>query len=243
MAAVAAYVREPIALEEPRAGLTVEPGLGDAAITELAIADQNLLLARLDEIPEALAWWLRDLADEVSALPEQAMFRVDPYLMVALQRSLLGAVRVLDLEDSGEARRQMRIRLEQMRQVFRDIAEGVAVYEERPAKELARWLVGALAAPQARIAALLRVSGRTFQRWVSDNDVSEPEGEELRRLRIVAAVTNHLRHALTGPGVIAWFERPHPLLGDHRPADLLDEPDAAARLTAVAASARSHFAA
>lgn len=242
MVALAAYVSESIALEEPLAGLTVEPGLGDAAITERVIADQNLLLARSAEIPEALAWWLRDLADELSALPNSATFRIDPYLMVALQRSLIGALRVLDLEDGGESRRQMRVRLEQMRQVFRDIAEGAAVYEQRPPRELARWLAEALAVAQPRLAALLGVSGRTLQRWISDQEVAEPDGEELRRLRVIAAVGNHLRHALTGPGVIAWFERPHPLLGQRRPADLLDEPDAAPRLTAAAASARSHTA-
>src|SRR4051794_35366965 len=113
MAAVAGYVGEPIEFDEPLVGTTVEPGLGDLTTLERAIAEQNLLLARVHDIPDALAWWVRDLADEVSALPEQAMFRVDPYLLVALQRSPLGAVRVLDLDDDAEARRQMRIRLEQ----------------------------------------------------------------------------------------------------------------------------------
>src|SRR2546423_966963 len=83
----------------------------------------------------------------------------------------------------------------------------------------------ALDAPQPRIAELLGVSARTFQRWISESDSVAPEGEELRRLRIVSAVANHLRHALTGPGVLAWFERGHPLLRGSRPADLLDEPD------------------
>ncbi len=243
MAALAGYVGEPVEFDEPLVGTTVEPGLGDPATLERAIAEQNLLLARMADIPDALAWWVRDLADEVSALPEQAMFGVDPYLLVALQRSLLGAMRVLDLDEPTEARRQMRIRLEQMRQVFRDLDEGAAVYEDRPPKEVARWLTAAVDQPQARVAALLGVSPRTFQRWISDTDPAAPEGEELRRLRVAAAITNHLRHALTGPGVLAWFERRHSLLDDRRPADLLAEPDAAPRLTAVAASARSHTAA
>lgn len=242
MAAIGPYVSEPVEFAEPLMGVTLDPELGDPAIMQQALAGQNLLLARESEIPEELAWWLRDVADEVSALPEQAMFRVDPYLLVALQRALLGAIRVLEVDEPREARRQMRVRLEQMRQVYRDLAEGAPVYEDRGPKELARWLAEALDAPQARIAELLSVSARTFQRWISEADSIAPEGDELRRLRVVSAITNHLRHALTGPGVLGWFEREHPLLGGARPADFLDQPDAAARLTAVAASARSHTA-
>lgn len=242
MSAVAAFASEPVTLDDPFEGMTVEPGLGDPAAIERAIAEQNLLLAQASEIPEALTWWLGDLADEISSLPERAILRVDPYLLVALQRSLIGAMRVLDSDDSGEARRHMRIRLEQIRQVFRDMAEGAVVFEDRPSKDLARWLAERFDTSQTRIAALFGISARTFQRWVSGTDPAAPEGEELRRLRVVASLTNHLRHALTGPGVLAWFERPNPTLDGRQPVDLLVEPNASARLRAAAASARSHTA-
>jgi hypothetical protein len=48
---------------------------------------------------------------------------------------------------------------------------------------------------------------------------------------------------LTGPGVVHWFECPNSQLDGARPIELLDDADAAVRLTTIAASARSHSAA
>ncbi|BBY58280.1 hypothetical protein MSAR_14160 [Mycolicibacterium sarraceniae] len=45
----------------------------------------------------------------------------------------------------------------------------------------------------------------------------------LTRIRMVGQLVNQLRHTFTGPGVIAWFYRCHPTLGE-RPVDLLDDP-------------------
>ena len=36
-------------------------------------------------------------------------------------------------------------------------------------------------------------------------------------------VVNQLRHSFTGPGVVAWFDRNHPVLKT-RPIELLDDP-------------------
>ncbi len=52
-------------------------------------------------------------------------------------------------------------------------------------------------------------------------------------------MVGHLRHALTGRGVLDWFERPHPLVGDRPPQAFIDEPDALPTLTRLAASTRS----
>jgi uncharacterized protein (DUF2384 family) len=130
-----------------------------------------------------------------------------------------------------------------MRQVFRDIAEGGPLYEDRSAKEIARWLAAVLETSQASLAELLGVSTRTFQRWLSEENTAGPEGEDARRVRVVARIANHLRHALTGPGVVRWFGLPHPQLDGLRPLDLLDDPSAADRLATLAASTRSHTAA
>lgn len=226
--------------ELPDAGS--EP-LPDSVSMEREIARRGMLLASEETISEDLRFFVDELADQLINLPEKAPIRVDPYYLLAAQRALIGSLRALDSDDPAWARRQMRVRLEQLRQVYRDLAEGSAIYEDRPAKEVARWLDRALDVSQSRLAELLNVSPRTFQRWVSDSDRVGPEGEDARRLRVIAGAANHLRHVLTGPGVVNWFERPNAQIDGRRPLDLLDDPEAAARLATLAASARSHTAA
>jgi uncharacterized protein (DUF2384 family) len=253
MAALAPFLETEAPIEG--AGWSLSPGaeppryfeppiwLSDSQAIEHEIERRNLLLAGQSEIPDDLRFFVDELADQLIDLPENAALRVDPYLLVAAQRALIGSLRALDSDDTSWARRQMRIRLEQLRQVYRDLAEGEAVYEDRPAKHVARWLGEVLDTSQARLAELLGVSARTFQRWVSKTDPVGPEGEDARRVRVLARAANHLRHVLTGPGVVRWFEAPNPQLGGRRPIDLLDDPDGASRLATLAASARSHTAA
>jgi uncharacterized protein (DUF2384 family) len=229
----------------PDPGARFQPPLWllDSHSIEQEIARRNLLLARQDEVPDDLRFFVDELADQLIGLPEDAALRVDPYFLVSAQRALLGALRALDSDDLALARRQLRIRLEQLRQVYRDIAEGEMVYEERPVKQVAAWLAEVLDVSQARLAELSGVSPRTFQRWVSESDPVGPDGEEARRLRVIARAANHLRHVLTGPGVVRWFEQPNPQIDGRRPLDLLAGADAAAQLSTLAASARSHSAA
>jgi uncharacterized protein (DUF2384 family) len=219
-----------------------QAAIPDSGSIEREIARRGLLLASEKEISEDLRFFVEDLADKLIDHPEDAPIRVDPYFLLAAQRALIGALRALDSDDPASARRQLRIRLEQLRQVYRDLAEGAAIYEERPAKEVARWLDQALDVSQARLAELLGVSARTFQRWVSESDQVAPEGEDARRLRVIATAANHLRHVLTGPGVVHWFEQPNPQVDGRRPLDLLEQPEAAGQLTTLAASTRSHTA-
>ena len=216
-------------------------GATSAAI-EQEIAKRNQRLARETEISPDIRFFVDDFADQLSELPAGFSLRVDPYFLLAAQQALIGSLRALDSDDPGWSRRQMRVRLEQLRQVYRDLAEGEAVYGDRPAKEVARWLAEVLDVSQARLAELIGVSPRTFQRWISLADSIGPEGDDARRLRLVALAANHLRHALTGPGVVQWFEWPHVQLDGRKPRDLLDDPEGAARLASLAASTRSHTA-
>lgn len=224
--------------ESPPGNYVFDPG---AIARELG--RRNLQLAREPEISEDLRLYLDQLADDVSALTSQEGVDVDPYLFVAAQGALIRALLLLDSGNASAARKEMRTRLEQMRQVFRDIAEGGPLYEERSVKEIARWLAHCLETSQASLADLLGVSTRTLQRWISETDTAQPEGEDARRVRVVARIVNHLRHSLTGPGVVRWFSLPHPLLGSRRPIDLLDDPGAVEQLSALAAGVRSHSAA
>jgi len=200
----------------------------------------NLRLARETEIPADLRLDLEQLADRISAYTGEAPGEVDPYLLLSAQSALIGALRALDSSDPAAARLEMRARLEQMRHVFRDIAEGGPLYEERSARDIARWLAAVLDTSQSSLAELLGVSARTFQRWISETGPGGPQGEDARRVHVVAQIANHLRHALTGPGVVRWFEQSHPQLDGRRPLDLLDDPQATELLTTLAAGARSH---
>jgi uncharacterized protein (DUF2384 family) len=240
MAALAPLLLEETVLDDVLT--SIDPDMVDPGRIEHEIAAHNLLLAQAEEIPESVRLFVEELADDLTMLPTDATLRIDPYLLVALQKSLLASVRALENPDPSTARRELRIRLEQLRQVYRDLADARPIYEDRPAKQLVRWLVEVMDVPQARLAELFGVSPRTFQRWTSESDESEPTGLEARRVRIVAHLVGHLRHVLTGQGTIEWLERPHPRIGERAPRELLDDPDALAQLTRLAASTRSAIA-
>jgi Homeodomain-like domain len=214
----------------------------DPALIEREIAEHNLKLGSEGEIGEDLYQFVDRLADTLIHLDDETPLRLDPYFLLSAQRATMAALRALDEDDPQWVREQLRIRLEQLRQVFRDLEEGQAIYDTRPPKDVAAWLDSELDVSQVRIAALLGVSSRTFQRWVSTSETSGPDDEDARRLRVIAAAVNHLRHALSGPGVVSWFEAPSVRLDGRAPVDLLAEPDAGVLLSTLAADTRSHSA-
>lgn len=207
------------------------------------LEETNRRLAGETEVPDEV-WRLVDsIADEVLAISRDELARMDPYLFLALQHGALAAYRAMHAPDPTTERQQLRIGLERMRQALRDFAEEAPVRDDRPAKEVARWLADTVHVPQTALAELLGTAPRTFQRWISASDASAPQGDEERRLRVVARVANQLRHALSGAGVLAWFQRARPELGGRTPAALLGDPLATPDLLALAASARSSNAA
>jgi hypothetical protein len=84
------------------------------------------------------------------------------------------------------------------------------------------------------------VSVRQLQRWLADEG-ADPAGNDAARIRIVGQLVNQLRHAFTGPGVVAWFTRPHPVLG-MPPIELLDDPLAYPQVIRAATAARAQMA-
>jgi hypothetical protein len=164
-------------------------------------------------------------------------------MWIRVQGSALRAQAALRGEDP-ERRRQLRLALEQMRFLFARLAEREPIGEERSPNEVARWLESTLpSVPQPRKAGLLGVGLRTYQRWISDRASTTPTGEDERRLRVVARIVNQLRHSLTGPGVIEWFEHPRADLDGARPVEVLDDPDRLEPLLAAAAASRGNVAA
>jgi hypothetical protein len=131
-----------------------------------------------------------------------------------------------------------------MRFLFSRIADREPIGEDQPSHEIALWLDATLASVnQVRKAELLHVSPRTYQRWVSTQEAVQPSGEDERRLRIVARIVNQLRHSLTAPGVVEWFEHPRADLEGATPANVLDDPEKLELLISAAAASRGNIAA
>jgi len=57
-------------------------------------------------------------------------------------------------------------------------------------------------------------------------------------MRVVAQIVNQLRHTFTAPGIVAWFQREHPRLGE-RPIEVLDDPLRHPELVDLARAART----
>jgi len=185
---------------------------------------------------------VRTAIHRVSAAREEMspdeLAAVDPYLVMALDRGLLGAWRGFEADTPEQERAVVRVALEQVRQALRDLRDEAPTTDTRSAKEIARWLDAIWDAPQAEVADLLGVSLRQYQRWLSPTG-AEPRGDDARRLRVLAQIVAQLRHAWTGPGVLRWLTAPHPELDGAPPASLLDDVDAVPRLRRVASAARS----
>jgi hypothetical protein len=59
----------------------------------------------------------------------------------------------------------------------------------------------------------------------------------------VARIVNQLRHSLTGPGVVEWFEHPRADLEGVAPSGVVDDPEKLEPLIAAAAASRGNVAA
>jgi len=183
------------------------------------------------------------VADAIAAGEDVEASDVNPWLWIKLQSAAIRAQSALRGEEP-ERRRQLRLALEQMRFLFARIADRQPIGEDREPHEVAVWLDSKLASvSQPRKAELLHVSPRTYQRWISDREPVRPNGDDERRLRIVARIVNQLRHSLTGPGVVDWFDYPRADLEGVTPSAVLDDPEKLELLIAAAAASRGNVAA
>jgi hypothetical protein len=215
--------------------------LRQPAAVEHELAEANRRLARERETPASVVGVVEDVTDAIAAGQEHDLAAVNPWLWIQVQGAALRAQAALR-QTEPKRRREVRLALEQLRFLFARIAEREPIGEDRTATDVARWLeTTLLSVSQQRKAQLLRVSLRTYQRWISAT--TAPSGDEERRLRVVARLVNQLRHSLTGPGVVEWFERPRSDLDGASPADALDDPDRLEPLLAAAAASRGNVAA
>jgi hypothetical protein len=207
------------------------------------LGEANRRLARDVETPPSVVGLVEDVTDAISEGDEQELAVVNPWLWIRVQGAALRAQAALREEDP-QRRRQLRLALEQMRFLFARIAEREPIGEDQPANDVARWVEATLpSVSQQRKADLLHVGLRTYQRWISSREASTPTGEDERRLRVVARIVNQLRHSLTAPGVIEWFDHSRADLDGASPADVLNDPEQLELLLAAAAASRGNVAA
>lgn len=188
------------------------------------LGEANGRLAGEETVPDSIHSFVRELGEQVAETGAEELESIDPYLWIELQRAALKLLGAIGDGDPRHERREVRVGLERLRFLMARLAERQPVGEDRPVKEVARWLDGAIVAPQRQKADLLGVGSRTYQRWVSATDRTAPEGADERAVRVLARVTSQLRHALGGAGVVDWLQEPRAELDGSRPVDLLREP-------------------
>lgn len=209
----------------------------EAAALLHQVEEATRLLSTTEAVPPSVGELIDRLSDELD--DGTRLDGIDPYLGQALLAATLSVDKAYRSADEELQGRRVRLGLERVRQALRDIVDAAPVDESRSAKQSAQWLARTVSVPQPELAALARVSSRTWQRWVSEESAARPEAEAEARVRALARVTAHLRHVFTGPGVVRWFERPHPDLNGQAPRTLLDDPLMLPRLIHLAARSRS----
>jgi uncharacterized protein (DUF2384 family) len=198
--------------------------------------DATKLLQRSATVPEKVITLIDSLESELGAATP-ARLEADPYLTSALWSAAYRAQKALRHDNVAEQRRDVRVALEQFRHALRDIVENQPYNDGAAIRDVLARTAETVVAPQKNLAELLGVSVRQLQRWLAA-DGSEPAGDDAARIRAVAQVVNQLRHTFTGPGVLAWFYRRHPVLGE-RPVDLLNDPLRYPEVLSAATGARA----
>jgi hypothetical protein len=204
----------------------------DMTTTEVAAASKlNTLLDRVNTatkllqrsttVPDDVAQ-LVDSFERTLGAATPLQLDADPYLMTTLWAAAFRAEKALRHDDPQQQRRDVRIALEQFRHALRDIVENRSYNDNAAVRDVLSKTADILAAPQKTLAELLGVSTRQLQRWLA-HDGTEPTADDAARIRIVGQLVNQLRHSFTGPGVVSWFDRENPELGQ-QPIKLLDDP-------------------
>lgn len=198
----------------------------------------NDRLARERSIPGDVAGAVEAVVEALLDADLRSWHAIDPHHAVIVLRSAMSAQRAARARRSPAARDELRVALESMRQSLAAIAEREPVSDERRPKELVQWLAERTEVSQARLAELLGVSARQLQRWISDAERAQPEGDDARKVRLVAQLVNQLRFSLTPSGTVEWFGWPRGDLGGRCPLDLLGVPAEEPALMAAAAGMR-----
>jgi uncharacterized protein (DUF2384 family) len=211
-----------------------------------SLAEANRELEREPTAPPAVLDLVASVCEQIAEAPRERWAAVAPDQWIELQQAALRTQRVVLGEADRRAQRaQLRLLVEELRFRLARLDEQDAYGADRPIGEVVRWLDRALPVGQSAKAELLGVHDRTYQRWVAENGASRPTGDDDRRVRLVARLVGELRHVLTGPGAVAWLERPLDALDGRTPVAVIEsgDLDSERRLFALVASARAGSAA
>jgi hypothetical protein len=214
-------------------GIVAVPDL-DTLLNDVNAA--TILLRRSTTVPGEVTQ-LVDSFEATLGAATPLQLDADPYLMTTLWAAAFRAEKALRHDDAQQQRRDVRIALEQFRHALRDIVENGPYNDNAAVGDVLSKTADILAAPQKTLAELLGVSTRQLQRWLA-HDGTEPAADDAARIRIVGQLVNQLRHSFTGPGVVSWFGREHPELGQ-QPIKLLDDPLRYPALLGAATAARA----
>jgi len=213
--------------------------LSEPAAAAVEIQRLNDRLAGERTIPAAVAVAVEEIALGIDQTNLRHWEAIDPHHAVIVLHAAVSAQRAVAEPDSAAARDQLRIALESIRQSLAAIAERQPVSDERSPKQIVQWLAERTEVPQLKLADLLGVSPRQLQRWLSASESTQPEGEDARKVRLVARIVNQLRFVLTPAGTVDWFSWPRGDLDSRRPLDLLADPAEEPTLTVIAGAMRS----
>jgi hypothetical protein len=200
------------------------------------VNEATRLLQRSKTVPTEVAQLIDSFEPTLGAATPLGL-DADPYLTTTLWAAAFRAEKALRHDNAADQRRDVRVALEQFRHALRDITEDQPYSDGAPVREVLAKTVDVIAAPQKTLAGLFGVSVRQLQRWLAE-DGPEPAADDAARIRVVGQLVNQLRHSFTGPGVVAWFYREHPMLG-RRPIELLDDPLSYPQVLGAAAAARA----
>jgi uncharacterized protein (DUF2384 family) len=201
-----------------------------------SVNEATKLLQRSRTVPDEVVQLIDSFEPTLGAATPLRL-EADPYLMTMLWAAAFRAEKGLRHDNDADQRRDVRIALEQFRHALRDITEDQPYHDDASVRDVLARTVAVLAAPQKTLAELLGVSVRQLQRWLA-HDGPEPASDDAARIRGVARIVNQLRHSFTGPGVVEWFYRQHPMLG-RRPIELLSDPLCYPEVLGAATAARA----
>jgi CRP-like cAMP-binding protein len=190
----------------------------------------NRAQAGAEQLTEEAVEFVEDLArrfGSAGAAPAPA----DTHDEILFYRALTDAQSAVMRRD----RRAARIALQRVQDALAQIVANEPVRDGRDANDVARWLSDVLSdVSQQRVADILGVTRRTFNRWSAAEAATQPADEDARRLRTVARTVNLLLRGLTAAGTVAWFELANRELDGRTPAQELARADAAPRLERAA---------
>jgi len=217
-------------------------GLREPAKAAAEVQRLNDRLATEATISPEIADAVREIAAGIDQTSVPQWETIDPRHAVVVLHAVVSAQHALSDPQSPASRDQLRIALETIRQSLAAIAEREPVSDERSPEEIVLWLTERTEVSQAKLAGLLGVSSRQLQRWLSPTEKARPDGDDARKVHLVARIVNQLRFVLTPAGTVDWFDWPRTDLGGRRPVELLGEPSEEPALLRAAGSMRSTFA-